>query len=89
MTVSANGTEALGGNNRGLFAKGKTGGNRGKAQTANACKTKPRLREPTRGGNQELRSCGDPKGWLVSHAEGHTAQNTSGNKHPCINTGTS
>lgn len=48
------------------------------------------LRVPTRGGDRELGSCQHPAGlWLLIHAEGHTAQNTPGNKLAFINTGTS
>lgn len=40
MTVPADGAGGAGGNNGGLFAKERTGGNRGKAQAASAPENK-------------------------------------------------
>ncbi len=87
--TSQNGQGALGWNNAGLFAKGKDGGNRVRAQTASAWRTM--LRPSADGvGNWEGASCRDPvRWWLVINAEAHTAQKASGNKHALINTGTS
>lgn len=55
---------ALGWNNPGLFAKGKDGGNRVRAQTASASRTM--LRPGGEGvGNWERASCWDPVRWWL------------------------